>query len=521
MIVPFMHETTAAISSPTSVLTSESHAGAEREADAVAATIMRMPGASVQRKCAHCEEEQVQRKPMLSFIQQKASGSQPLIQRTRTDLFAGTHRVSDAEHNAVETILNRGSSSAVNPASPDCTNGSYETRIRGIMVPFIQQNAADFRSHPTVTFGIPAMQSMADIAQQEVENYFGAYTSVATHTGGRYSSAFSVRRDLRDQSRTRQWRTRDGRRGWISSLMSSEAQAELEASHCNDATNTAIANRIADDPALRQDIDDMVNGWPAEATGHIHLQTHVDNPDRAYRWDVFTTIIHEFLHILTHPNYMTATELMGGERGHILREGMTDVFRRELWDGPGNLLSRVQQPAFNSRRAVIEGSVLPPDPAAIQYHSDYDQRQDAEEIVNAVGRPNAKAAYFLGHIELLGIGDGTASTDPLRSVGMYHNTADDNDNVVDVQRGETGAALLSRTGGAEIRDMANNPLSPAAALPRQVRVPGVTRVTVLRHDNMWVIARQHGITMPALLRANQLTNPNLIFPGQSIIIPVH
>ena len=49
----------------------------EDEADAMADTIMRMPEKSfIQRKCAHCEEEEkVQRKPLASFIQRKQTGS--------------------------------------------------------------------------------------------------------------------------------------------------------------------------------------------------------------------------------------------------------------------------------------------------------------------------------------------------------------------------------------------------------------------------------------------------------------
>src|SRR5690606_6427939 len=45
----------------------------EAEADAVADQIMRMPeSAIIQRKCAHCEEEEVvQRKPLVTFIQKK------------------------------------------------------------------------------------------------------------------------------------------------------------------------------------------------------------------------------------------------------------------------------------------------------------------------------------------------------------------------------------------------------------------------------------------------------------------
>ncbi len=47
----------------------------EAEAEAMADRVMRMPETAVQRKCAHCEEEeQAQRKPMSAFIQKMGNG---------------------------------------------------------------------------------------------------------------------------------------------------------------------------------------------------------------------------------------------------------------------------------------------------------------------------------------------------------------------------------------------------------------------------------------------------------------
>jgi len=38
-------------------------------------------------------------------------------------------------------------------------------------------------------------------------------------------------------------------------------------------------------------------------------------------------------------------------------------------------------------------------------------------------------------------------------------------------------------------------------------------------DTLWKIACRHGITLDALIAANKLPNPDLIYPGQQIIIP--
>jgi spore coat assembly protein SafA len=51
--------------------------------------------------------------------------------------------------------------------------------------------------------------------------------------------------------------------------------------------------------------------------------------------------------------------------------------------------------------------------------------------------------------------------------------------------------------------------------------PGATTYTVVRGDTLFMIAQRYGVTLNALLQANpQITNPDLIFPGQVICIPV-
>ncbi len=68
-----------------------------------------------------------------------------------------------------------------------------------------------------------------------------------------------------------------------------------------------------------------------------------------------------------------------------------------------------------------------------------------------------------------------------------------------------------------------------AALTEQTAVSGSgtpevpaspAAVTVRRGDTLWGIARAHGVTLAALIRANpQIKNPNLIRPGEAVILP--
>src|SRR4051794_16704971 len=56
----------------------------EHEADAMADRVMRMPEPNfIQRKCAHCEEEEkAQRKPLTSFIQKKEANGNGIANST-------------------------------------------------------------------------------------------------------------------------------------------------------------------------------------------------------------------------------------------------------------------------------------------------------------------------------------------------------------------------------------------------------------------------------------------------------
>lgn len=80
--------------------------------------------------------------------------------------------------------------------------------------------------------------------------------------------------------------------------------------------------------------------------------------------------------------------------------------------------------------------------------------------------------------------------------------------------------------GIELNDLLGaNPqiTNPNLIFPGQIiNIPdnNKSNYTVMPGDTMWSIARKYGIELNNLLSANsQITNPNLIFPGQTITIP--
>ncbi|MBS4024123.1 MAG: LysM peptidoglycan-binding domain-containing protein [Clostridia bacterium] len=65
------------------------------------------------------------------------------------------------------------------------------------------------------------------------------------------------------------------------------------------------------------------------------------------------------------------------------------------------------------------------------------------------------------------------------------------------------------------------PVTPPVPTPPPTPPPGVRQYVVQPGDTLFLIARRFGTTVPAILAANpQITDPNVIFPGQIINIPV-
>jgi hypothetical protein len=235
---------------------------------------------------------------------------------------------------------------------------------------------------------------------------------------------------------------------------------------------------------------------------------------------------------MTHPNYQRAHSRMGGAREEILKEGMTDVMRHDLWDGPGNLEARLATSAMAPVRDRVEGSFRAAvfNAADIQYHPDYPNMADAQSVANAVGMPNAKAAYFLGHVEFLGLGAGTGTSSSLANVGMWTATESANAEIVVARTGDTLAALEAMTNAlpGSIVDVASGSAVAAGSAitsGQQLRVPGIRHHTVIRGDTLGSVSAQHHVTTAALARANRLpastaaTHPFTV--GTRLIVPVH
>jgi LysM repeat protein len=65
------------------------------------------------------------------------------------------------------------------------------------------------------------------------------------------------------------------------------------------------------------------------------------------------------------------------------------------------------------------------------------------------------------------------------------------------------------------------PATPSPTAPPVITpdVPKVTYHTVLPGETLWDIADQYGVTVDALVAANELLDPDALEPGQQLVIP--
>lgn len=456
------------------------------------------------------------------------------------DLYRGASLPSARTQGRIETIFNPGATTTVSSTgtvtvtlpTPDpvcATPTTLATRIRGVLEPQIRNGASAFRvlqaSPPT--FPISQATSMADLAQREVESYFRPYLARASRSGaaGTYSLGGGIRASalLGNQATTTRWQNESGRLGWLKYWYDHMTNDMNNTLNCEESHIEAALLLMARDAGLIPDIDAWVNSWPAEATGGINIQPFLNPANMvSQRWDTFTTIIHEFIHILAHPNFRRAIDALPNNAMEILKEGLDDVLRKELWEGDGNLKDRLKSSARASDRAIIEGGTFPLNASLIQNHSYYDNLGDAERITSRVGRRNVKLAYFLGQTEYLGIGTGStlATGASLAGNSFYDPTHRTEMDHVTVIPGETREQLLLRTNGRNIRDLRDNILGAATPLPPTVRVHGVRHIYVHTDDSLTSIAVQNGVTPYEIMRANNMTSTSLTV-GTRILIPRH
>lgn len=254
--------------------------------------------------------------------------------------------------------------------------------------------------------------------------------------------------------------------------------------------------------------------------------------ERQMRWESWQTLVHEYIHTLAHPEFNRSH---GGNR--ILVEGFCELFTKAVLLTAGKIAA-AQSDADPARRQEVEGGDVPgfearfvPDFNPGSYAS-YLAR--AEEIVAQVGMDAAESAFFLGHVELIGLVPGGSGEviDPAAPDAAEHLGPDkvvvpgtiSTVNGVSILTGAPAEVIVAANPGVT----AGGPL-PAAAHSEGIEVPGTSHHRVLAArsrtqravETKADIANQHGITVAALVRANPALNHREPREGEWVLIPVH
>ena len=334
-------------------------------------------------------------------------------------LTAGTRTITAGEDAAVETALNP--TPTVNPVTglppvfqPTLPTGEvYETRIEArlnaeLTAEFSSMAAgrAAQRAAPGGLHDWADIEHVADQSKDATDAVFGVWarrpafragtnlfdrweqqeTAMAAMTPAqlRAIAVWRVEKAFRTDAAIRQINTEHGVRR--------ERAAET-------TIIDAVEQRIAG--AREADLLELHKAWPGAAdpaTSSVFLQRfRAPNQagNRRYMWRQFQTLIHEYIHTLAHSRYRTwaNSPATPQEKGHTLREGMTDYLTKVVWDGvnPAAVRAAVEGPYHDPAAALV----VPP-------LNTYDEAANAERAVGIVGTRNAYAAYFLGEIDKLG-----------------------------------------------------------------------------------------------------------------------
>jgi peptidoglycan hydrolase-like protein with peptidoglycan-binding domain len=393
-----------------------------------------------------------------------------------TATLGGVVPVSQEEHDAVDAIL-RGHAGP-GGAGPAMTGigpgGAYEKMMfDALAVPL----GAPLADHGTT---MEHADRIGLAAQGATERVFGAAITLASRTPDGAWHPGSCKQGLREAS-TRQLSDQEIRQ-WTDYLMDSPSYpgAGVNQFHYYDSSRPADRtehDRVRDawlGSGGRQRVIDMVRSWPAEAgSGTVYLELRNENyQGREGMWRLFATLLHEFQHLVTHPNYDDVADAIGGMGRSILHEGITEYMRFTVW---AEVLKDLA--ANEELRQIVEGPYFDAHASADDYAENgpvdkaaradyYDEWEQADKIVDHLGDANAHAAFFMGHVEALGL---------------------------------------------------------QGWLPGGNAEPGIRRHTAIAQDTRGQVATQNGITQALLERANSMQQAPATTPvaaGTVLLIPV-
>lgn len=315
---------------------------------------------------------------------------------------------------------------------------TYKQKIRDLMPAMIQgywddmvkdKEAAE-HADPTKVHKLTEFEPIANAAKEATDRVFSGYAAPRpafradrpppAGRGQLHDLFADMERDLAAMGNTAK---RDLAKALIFYFFQSDGAVEAINRHHNasprfsnagaplnaEATDLdALATNWVSSMARVKKLNEIDRNWDASAnpiTHEVNLQIFKKATvpeDRRFLWDMYQTLIHEYLHTLVHPDYGTFADGFGSNslENNTLMEGVDSLLTETVWQ---DARSHVAEPAV---RAKVEGptySLLPFDPAVVPdiHNRRYASYTQAVKLVNVVGIRNLYAAYFLGKVDLI------------------------------------------------------------------------------------------------------------------------
>ncbi|RFM26949.1 eCIS core domain-containing protein [Deminuibacter soli] len=303
------------------------------------------------------------------------------------------------------------------------------------------------------------------------------------------------------------------------------------------ARDYAAANTLPAPGNRQQLLNYRLYSWNEQGAHGITLLTTITpttgvaaTDELAERWRIYQSATHESLHLRAHPVFAAAENGRGA-----MAEGFAEMFTVSLLN--------TTLPAFRAgtdepTRHVIEGAQSTPAPnltiipqrrgSPAEYLTPLAEAQRIRDGGTApggvphagIGEAGVRAAYFQGHIELMGLNPAGTTMGGLRAAGAAIR--------IHIPGGMSDLNDLATRSGVPLATItAQNP-GITNALPADAILPGCREHVAVAGETRANVAMQNGVTEAALTRANPgiavdpVTNTwTALAAGQRVLIPVH
>ena len=234
------------------------------------------------------------------------------------ELLAGTQAIDEDEKAEAQALLTP--SEAMRLAG--CCRSSRRTwavvnEVIDLQFETLAKGKAADHADPSKLHDMKDIASLAQPAQMATDAVFGSYArGVAIAPGTLVDRWADAERQIGELEKRRAAGGKDG----------------AKASDSLDGMVTWRVQKIVNESAAVRDLNERHGAVMSRSVEKAFVQSSDAAGNRAFMWQQFRTMIHEYLHTLCHSRYdKHAQRHPDPARGHALREGMIDFLTKIVW----------------------------------------------------------------------------------------------------------------------------------------------------------------------------------------------